>query len=397
MAFLKGLFVILLLTIFGYAKAQEALSKDSVLPDSSNFVTASLIVISPGSEIYSVFGHCALRMECPAEDLDYCYTFESNPSAFGVIQYLTGQTRASFVAVPTKEFFSYYKNEGRQVLQRELSLTRHEKQNLWKILDDEYADVDYRKFNLLNTNCLSMSVLAIEKSLIGEYLDFCDGLPQLKKNNGDLTRYFCRFSPWSEFLYMTIVGNSASGRYETEMRLAPEIIIPLLEKSVLRNVENGSSRTVFASGTVEVSKLTSPVRQSSITPQVVFSVLLLVILAITFGEWKWGWLRIARWTDRVVIFSQVLLGLFLVYITFVSNIFQTNWNWYLIPFNPLYLVLLCRIGKGKKRKILAFVVVVFLLFVAATPFVSQLDWTHQLITISIIVRYLSNLFKQNRV
>ena len=282
-------------------------------------------------------------------------------------------------------------------MQRELSLTRHEKQNLWRILDEEYADVDNRKFNLLNTNCLSMSVLSLEKSLIGEYLDFCDGLPQLKKNNGDLTRYFCRFSPWSEFLYMTIVGNSASGRYETEMRLAPEIIIPLLEKSVLRNVENGSSRTVFASGTVEVYKLTNPVRQNPLTPQVVFSVLLLVILVITFGEWKWGWLRIARWTDKVVILSQVLLGLFLVYITFVSNIFQTNWNWYLISFNPLYLVLLCRIGKGEKRKILVFAVVVLLLFVAVTPFVSQLDWTHQLITISIIVRYLSNIFKLNRV
>lgn len=397
MTFPMRLMACLLLLVSVSVTAQEQSGKSAVLPDSSNFVTASIIVISPGSQIYSTFGHCALRMECPSEDLDYCYTFESNPSAFGVIQYLTGQTRASFVAVPTKEFFSHYKNEGRQVLQRELSLTRHEKQNLWRILDEEYADVDNRKFNLLNTNCLSMSVLSLEKSLIGEYLDFCDGLPQLKKNNGDLTRYFCRFSPWSEFLYMTIVGNSASGRYETEMRLAPEIIIPLLEKSVLRNVENGSSRTVFASGTVEVYKLTNPVRQNPLTPQVVFSVLLLVILVITFGEWKWGWLRIARWTDKVVILSQVLLGLFLVYITFVSNIFQTNWNWYLISFNPLYLVLLCRIGKGEKRKILVFAVVVLLLFVAVTPFVSQLDWTHQLITISIIVRYLSNIFKLNRV
>lgn len=33
--------------------------------DSSNFVTASLLVASPGNAFYSNLGHCTLRMECP--------------------------------------------------------------------------------------------------------------------------------------------------------------------------------------------------------------------------------------------------------------------------------------------------------------------------------------------
>ena len=90
MTFPMRLMACLLLLVSVSVTAQEQSGKSAVLPDSSNFVTASIIVISPGSQIYSTFGHCALRMECPSEDLDYCYTFESNPSAFGVIQYLTG-------------------------------------------------------------------------------------------------------------------------------------------------------------------------------------------------------------------------------------------------------------------------------------------------------------------
>ena len=47
-----------------------------VLPDSSNFVTASLLVAEPLHALYSVFGHATLRMECPTHNLDYVFTFD---------------------------------------------------------------------------------------------------------------------------------------------------------------------------------------------------------------------------------------------------------------------------------------------------------------------------------
>ena len=374
-------------------------ARDSVQvhPDSSNFVTASLIVISPGSEIYSVFGHCALRMECPSQNLDLCYTYETDASSLGYIQFIAGKAKGSYLAIPTGEFFSQFKKEGRQLLQRELALSHHEKQNLWRNLDDEMVDVGYRKFNLLTTNCLSMSLFAIEKSLIGEYLDFGKALPLMEKNDGELTRYYCRNYPWAEFLYMTIVGNSASGHIDTEMRLAPEIIIPILEKASIKNSDNGIARKVFKSNTVEITPLVNHVKPGIFSPQLIFSALLFVIVLITVCEWKWRWNKIAKVTDLLLIICQALVGVLLLYTTFVSNIFDTNWNWYLIPFNPLYLFLLYPMGKEKKRKLFSIATIVLLLFVAATPFIPQLDWTHQLITISIIVRYLSNLFKQNRV
>ena len=39
--------------------------------DSSNFVKASILLVSPGNSVYSVCGHAALRMECPMHQLDY--------------------------------------------------------------------------------------------------------------------------------------------------------------------------------------------------------------------------------------------------------------------------------------------------------------------------------------
>ncbi|MBQ4138143.1 MAG: hypothetical protein II592_01175, partial [Muribaculaceae bacterium] len=64
--------------VAGIALATSAAPRDTVsvswthggplLPDSSNFVTASLLIASPGEALYSSYGHCALRMECPVHN-----------------------------------------------------------------------------------------------------------------------------------------------------------------------------------------------------------------------------------------------------------------------------------------------------------------------------------------
>ena len=53
-----------------------------VLPDSSNFVTASLVIISPTDDVYSSLGHCAVRMECPSHNLDFCFSSETETGSF---------------------------------------------------------------------------------------------------------------------------------------------------------------------------------------------------------------------------------------------------------------------------------------------------------------------------
>ena len=50
------------------------------LPDDvgDDFVVASLLVVSPGPAVYQVFGHAALRMQCPSAGLDNVFSFETD-------------------------------------------------------------------------------------------------------------------------------------------------------------------------------------------------------------------------------------------------------------------------------------------------------------------------------
>jgi hypothetical protein len=147
---------------------------------------------------------------------------------------------------------------------------------------------------------------------------------------------------------------------------------------------------------VEITPLINHAKPGIFSPQLIFSALLLVIVLITVCEWKWRWNKIAKVTDLLLIICQALVGVLLLYTTFVSNIFDTNWNWYLIPFNPLYIVLLCPIRTERKRVLYLIAVVALGLFILITPFIPQLDWPHQLITAALLVRYISK-FDNNKI
>ena len=78
---IKTIGIVCLLLILS-AWDMRAQSNDSIVvaPDSSNFVTASLLVAEPVGASFSVFGHVSIRMECPVHKLDYVFTLTNNPN-----------------------------------------------------------------------------------------------------------------------------------------------------------------------------------------------------------------------------------------------------------------------------------------------------------------------------
>lgn len=168
--------------------------------DSTRFVTASLMVISPGNEIYSVFGHCVLHMQCPSKDLDYVYTFETEPN---YLKFFAGKSKACFVAVPTQEFLQKYKAEGRGVTEYALNLTPHEKQELWRALDEDMEEGPTRRFTMLKSNCVSMSLFMVEQVLEKRYIDFSPNNWLLRMGNARVLHSCLRHSPWADFIFFT--------------------------------------------------------------------------------------------------------------------------------------------------------------------------------------------------
>ena len=364
-----------------------------VLPDSSNFVTASLVIAEPLHALYSVFGHATLRMECPSFGLDYVFTFESDPNFGTFMTGIAGKAKAKYIAVPTDTFINDTKKSGRGLKQYKLNLTHHEKQELWRLLDEEMMAGAYRNFNLLFTNCLTTSILNVQRCLIGEHFEWGKLEYPQTLNDGELFRHAVRHSPWAEFLFITFGGTAYDRRSIQEFRLTPETIIPMLRKATITNDSTGVSRFVITDPGTTLVESSGQDKATPITPNIVFGSLLLLTLLITFAEWILHWHQVANAYDILLFTAQLLVSLLMLYVTFFSEMFVTQWNWYLVAFLPLPLLFWLLRRKKITPSLWLCYSIVLVLFILSTPFIGILDWSHQLITGSFLIRSISHFYK----
>ncbi len=380
-----------------YLRAQDEDTTFVVLPDSSNFVTASLLVIDPGPKTVSAMGHCAIRLECPVHNLDYCFTLENNPE-YSNLAFILGKTPTHDIAVPTNKFIKEFVSEKRRVMQYELDLTPHEKQELWRAADIEFTNDGHRLFNYSyngTDNCASICVELIEQALIDEEIVPDKIPPILLKNNGTYFRHVSRRSPWVQFVLITLAGTACDETWDMQNRMAPEVIIPLFANSHfegqqgVRPVLKGEGKELVHGG-VDITP-------NPVTPTWVFgAVLFLAIIISLIQKYQRGHI-IAKLFDIGLFIFQSLFAVFLLISSCVGSIVGTHWNWYFIPFNllPLIIWLLWRKRKGF-YKIYLFYVMVLLLFILATPLSEQLDLPHQLITATLTVRCLYHYLRGKR-
>lgn len=367
----------------------HAVEQDTLLPDSSNFVTASLVTATPTDVIYSSLGHCSLRMQCPTEGLDYFFSLEvaADPSEY--MRFFSGQSKAAVVAVPSDVFISTYAGEGRGLTAYELNLTLREKQKLWRMLDEEVVKPPHLTFDFLNTNCVMMSLMMIENALIDEEINFGHLPDALQLDNGDLIRYHSRHTPWAQFLYITMSGSACDGHYQMEYRLSPEMIVEVLSSATIQG-DSLPSRPVFVGEPRQLTTQQQFLSSSPVTPTLVFGILLILVVVLSAAQLFWGMNRPAKVFDALLLILQTAIGLLLLYTSLAANLFGAQWNWYLIPFNPLP-ALLWFVGHRHPSfwKIYGVYTIILVIFILATPLSSQLDLPHQLLTSVLAVRTLT--------
>ena len=391
---LKRLPLLLLLICSTVRIASQPSAKDSLsagtyqlAPDSSNFVTASIVLLSETNALYSVFGHATLRMECPIHNLDYVFTYESDTNVGGFMTFIAGKAKARYVAVPTNVFLKNIKKEGRGVRQYELNLTLHEKQELWRLLDEEMMAGAYRHFNLLTSNCLSTTIYNIEGCLVDDEFKWGPARHPITLRDGDFLRHHLHGVPWAEFVYVTFLGTIYDNFSPREHKLSPKLMIELLREARLVSKSDGKERPVIVDQGKTLCEESVHEEATAFTPFIAFSLLLAIALLITLADWYLGQKRLAKWFDITLFTAQAIVGVLIIFITFYSELFGSNWNWYIVEFAPIPLLFILIIQrKSIESKCWLAYSAILLLFILATPFLGELDLPHQLITGVLLIR-----------
>lgn len=134
-------------------------------------IKVSLMTCAPGTEIYALFGHTALRYEDKARGEDWVFNygmFSFNTPHF-IYRFVKGETDYELGVTRYPYFEGSYAMRGSSVYQQTLNLTISEKQELRRLLEENYLPENrvYR-YNFFYDNCTTRARDVIERCIEGK-------------------------------------------------------------------------------------------------------------------------------------------------------------------------------------------------------------------------------------
>ena len=327
------------------AAPAEEFGNDGIDRSDPNFVTASLLIMSPGDELYSCAGHACIRLECPTFNLDYCFSYESESVKEKVLTFFMGKLKMGMFAIPTEDYLKLGRESGRGVMQYRLNLPPDVKQRLWKILDDKVAEGPNLPYDCMERGCAQAAFVILQEALKPRTLSIHAWPERFGRwTRREFVAGATMDYPWQQFILYALCGiktDAMVGKFKS-------VVIPHDLLEILSNAEIGGKHVVDKEG-VELL----PIRKGAnpkhlLTPIVVAGLVFMVALLNFFVKWTW--------LDWVFLVFQSLLGLFFTYAISFSNLAVMGWNWLIVPFNLFPLIF----WKWRRKWALWFVIVLVL-------------------------------------
>ena len=320
----------------------------SVRAASVDSVRISLLTCAPGSEIYALFGHSAIRYEDPArgEDWVFNYGMFSFKDPNFVMRFVKGETDYQLGVIPYRYFEAEYALRGSSVYQQELNLTDAEKVKLIGLLQENYLPANrvYR-YNYFYDNCTTRARDKIEESIEGKVVyPECDRVVSYR----DILHEFTAGSEWSEFGIDLCLGSEADEPIdERKQMFAPFYMLAAARGAV---IQRGDEVVPFVR---EETKIVEAELEDEPAFPLSPMTCALLLLACTIGIVIWGYRKGRQclvW--NVLMFAlQGLGGCIIAFLFFFSLHPTVGSNWLLILFNPLPLLYLpVMIVRGMKQQ-----------------------------------------------
>ena len=346
----------------------------SVQSQSTDSIRFSLLTCAPGTEIYSLFGHTAIRYENYTRRIDVVFNygmFSFNTPNF-IFRFVAGETDYQLGITPYSYFEAEYAMRGSSVYQQVLNLTQSEKERLLTILENNYLPENriYR-YNYFYDNCTTRARDKIEECIEGKvvYPDSLSG-----KSYRSIVHEFTAGSPWDEFGIDLCLGAEA----DKEINKRQQMFSPFYMKYYASNAyivdAGGTRRPLILDETKIVDVEPEEVQPGFIlSPLMCGALFLALCVVMAWGQWKtqriwWGW-------DIVLYGLQGLAGCIIAFLFFFSVHPTVGSNWLLILFNPVPLLYLpFMVYKAVKRKKDYYHVgnmVYLTLFITILPFCGQ--------------------------
>ena len=364
--FFRTLFV-----LFGIISATKAQAQNDLRPEYFDSVEVSLLTCAPHEEVYSLYGHSALRWhdlhqegEHAGEDLAFNWGIFNFDKPYFVLRFVFGLTDYELGAFPFRTFCAYYEHWGSGVTEQVLNLTNEEKQKVRQALAENLMPENriYR-YNYFYDNCSTRPRDIIEKCLNGkvEYAQREDYTPSYR----EMVRFCTRNHPWASFGNDILLGVKAD--FKTDMReqeFLPENLLYDFDRAQI--YADGNYRPLVGERRMAVKSGVQVIEQDfPLTPMQCACILLAITIIVTLWDWKRK--KRAIWYDVLLMLMQGLAGCVLFVMLFSQHP-TTSTNLQILLLNPLPLFFIPSVIRKKDSLWRKLQIAMIILFFAGALF-----------------------------
>lgn len=347
------LFFCTLGSIFPQAiQAQTMVQKQAVPPATEDSIRFSLLTCGAGEEIYSLFGHTAIRYENFTRGIDAVFNygiFSFNTPNF-ILRFTLGETDYQLGVTSYKQFAYEYTWTGRDVWQQTLNLNAEEKKKLLALLEENYLPQNriYR-YNFFYDNCATRPRDQIERAVQGT-LEYADDMTSFQTGISfrDIVHQYTIGHSWARFGIDLCLGSQADKDISRrQMMFAPFYLKDFLAKAQLKNAQGMERPLVSSEDHIIQSPQQTSTEEAPSPLQTAFLLFTIVTIATAYGIYR----RKSLWLlDLLLFLAAGVAGCILAFLASFSQHPAVSPNYLLFLFHPLHLLCLPWMIKRVRKK-----------------------------------------------
>ena len=323
-------------------------------------IEIGLITCSPHEEVYSLYGHTAIRCHnlATGEDSIYNYGIFDFKKPYFIWRFVFGLTDYELGRSPAGPFFHYYHEWGSQVTEDVLNINAKEKENLLNALRNNYLPQNrsYR-YNYFYDNCATRPRDIIESNIEGSVV--YEQRTGESTSFRDMIRKKTAGHPWATFGNDILLGVKADlTTTQREQEFLPDILQSDIVRAAIQR--DGITTPLIKEHRIIVpSGQQTPIDDFPVTPQqcgVIILVISLCIFVIEHFTRHTFW-----WFDFAIMAFTGLAGI-LLFLMIFSQHPTTSINLQILVLNPLALVFIPSVIRKKKTRWFAISAICICLF-----------------------------------
>jgi hypothetical protein len=308
----------------------QALPYQKVMPLSDS-AYISVFSCAPGGELYSQFGHSAIGVFDPQQNLEVVYnygTFSFNTPNF-YVKFAAGKLLYELSSGYYSRFMYEYQLQSRTVTESRLNLTPQQKQVLFNLLyENNLPENRYYQYDFFFDNCATRIVDMLYTALADSLYFTPNTTTGLLTYRQHIHHYLAN-SYWSctgiDLVLGSVIDKEASAR---QAAFLPDYLLQYLNHSTINGKPAVVKTTYPNQGSFIMPKTPWPIRPGTL--------LWAVVILTLFFHYK---LPNRSWVvyDRILFAFTGILGLIIALLWFATDHGATLNNYNLIWCHPLYL------------------------------------------------------------